>query len=202
MRAPRARRGARGAAPSKEDEATPSRRAPRRETSPGRPLSGGLPRSTATRRTVVARAADGLLLDSAGVGDPVAFVDKKGERHGPLADRASPQTHSPSRSPSGSAEDQCTCRSGLRRPASAPGTRFGHHRRQDGGATARCRRCLPGRPLAASTYLRARSKITSHSWPPIHPVWRRYSSVEYCRYAPSSRLASRASRHPRMRTYS
>ncbi len=44
--------------------------------------------------------------------------------------------------------------------------------------------------------LRARSRITSHFWAPIHPVWRRYSSVEYCRYAPSSRLASRAPRRP------
>ena len=39
--------------------------------------------------------------------------------------------------------------------------------------------------------LRVWSKITSHFWPPIHPVWR-YSSVEYCLYAPSLRLASRA----------
>ena len=39
-------------------------------------------------------------------------------------------------------------------------------------------------------------KITSRFWPPIHPVWRRCLSVEYCRYAPSSRRASRAPRRP------
>jgi len=37
--------------------------------------------------------------------------------------------------------------------------------------------------------LRVWSRITSHFKPPIHPVCRRFSSVEYCRYAPSSRLA-------------
>ena len=37
--------------------------------------------------------------------------------------------------------------------------------------------------------LRVWSRMTSHFKPPIHPVCRRFSSVEYCRYAPSSRLA-------------
>ena len=50
--------------------------------------------------------------------------------------------------------------------------------------------------------LRARARITSHFGPPMHPVWRRCSSVEYCPYAPSSRLASRAPRRPKMGTYS
>ena len=36
----------------------------------------------------------------------------------------------------------------------------------------------------------------------MHPVWRRCSSVEYCPYAPSSRLASRAPRRPKTGTYS
>ena len=48
-----------------------------------------------------------------------------------------------------------------------------------------------GRWLAVAAHV-TRSSMTSHFWPPIHPVWRRSSSVEYCRYAPSSRLASRA----------
>jgi outer membrane protein len=38
--------------------------------------------------------------------------------------------------------------------------------------------------------------------PPMHPGPRRCSSVEYARYAPSSRLAGRAPRRPRCRPYS
>ena len=33
--------------------------------------------------------------------------------------------------------------------------------------------------------------------PALHPVWRRCSSLEYSRYARSSRLATRAHRRPR-----
>ena len=37
--------------------------------------------------------------------------------------------------------------------------------------------------------LRARARVTAHFRPPIHPAWRRCSSVAYCRHAPASRLA-------------
>ena len=56
-------------------------------------------------------------------------------------------------------------------------------------------------PAALTAELWARSRITSHSWPPIHPVWRRSSSVKYCLDAPSSRLASRTPRRPKMQPY-
>ena len=49
--------------------------------------------------------------------------------------------------------------------------------------------------------LRARARITSPFRPPMYPVWRRCSSVEYCLYAPSSRLASRAPRRPKRGSY-
>ena len=60
-------------------------------------------------------------------------------------------------------------------------------------------------PAAASRLvrrLRARARTTSYVRPPRPPVWRRCSSVEYCPYAPSSRLASRAPRRPTTGTYS
>ena len=56
----------------------------------------------------------------------------------------------------------------------------------------------PSPPL----HFKSPRKKTSHFRPPMHPVRRRYSSVEYCPYAPSSRLASRAPRRPKMGTYS
>ena len=37
--------------------------------------------------------------------------------------------------------------------------------------------------------------------PPLHPGCRRFSSVEYYRYAPSSRLVNQAPRHPRCTSY-
>ena len=48
----------------------------------------------------------------------------------------------------------------------------------------------------------ARARITTHSWTPMHPVWRRCSSLTYPDMSPSSRLARRASRLPRADTYS
>ena len=50
--------------------------------------------------------------------------------------------------------------------------------------------------------LRARAKITTHSWTPIHPVWLRCSSVIYLDIIHFSRLARRAPRRPRMGIYS
>ena len=54
--------------------------------------------------------------------------------------------------------------------------------------------------LAASPRLRARSRIPSHFWPPIHPeaggVRPFFTGVEYCPNATSSRLVSRAPRRP------
>ena len=44
--------------------------------------------------------------------------------------------------------------------------------------------------------LRTLTQTNVPSWAPMHPVPRRYSSLAYSRYAPSSRLAGRASRRP------
>ena len=67
-----------------------------------------------------------------------------------------------------------------------------------GGAPTRAPR------LATPTVprLRALVRITSPSGPPTHPDCLRCSSVEGSDHSPSSRLASRASRRPRWRTYS
>ena len=54
-----------------------------------------------------------------------------------------------------------------------------------------------GHVKGRATDPRARSRITAHFWSPIHPAWRRCSSVAYCRYARSSRLANRAPRQPK-----
>ena len=43
---------------------------------------------------------------------------------------------------------------------------------------------------------RAQSRRTSHVWPPIHQVGRRYSSLGSCRSASSSHRASRVPRRP------
>ncbi len=53
-----------------------------------------------------------------------------------------------------------------------------------------------------NTHLRARAKITTHSWTPMHPVWLRCSSVIYPDIIHFSRLARRAPRRPRMGIYS
>ena len=50
--------------------------------------------------------------------------------------------------------------------------------------------------------LRARHGITVPFWPPMHPGGLRCSSLTDSRYARSSRLASRAPRHPVRHTYS
>ena len=54
-----------------------------------------------------------------------------------------------------------------------------------------------------SQTLRARARITSQFRPPMHPVWRRCSSVEYCPYAPSSAPCRAGASTPsvRRRTY-
>jgi hypothetical protein len=51
------------------------------------------------------------------------------------------------------------------------------------------------------SHLRVRARITSPVWTPIHPVWRRCSSVSYEEYAQSSRLARQASHHPNRGSY-
>jgi len=41
-------------------------------------------------------------------------------------------------------------------------------------------------------------ETTAPFWTPMHPAWRRCSSLTYARYARSSRLAMRAPRRPEM----
>ena len=49
---------------------------------------------------------------------------------------------------------------------------------------------------AIGTTVRTLTQTNVPSWAPMHPVPRRYSSLAYSRYAPSSRLAGRAPRCP------
>src|SRR5712664_2426323 len=54
----------------------------------------------------------------------------------------------------------------------------------------------------SKTDLRARQRITSTFWTPMHPAGLRCSSLAYARYARSSRLAGRAPRRPECKRYS
>ena len=62
------------------------------------------------------------------------------------------------------------------------------------------------RSVTANAQLRAHARTTSHFGPPMHPeaggVRPFFTGVEYCAYAPSSRLANRAPRRPKTGTYS
>ncbi len=72
------------------------------------------------------------------------------------------------------------------------------------GRRRRMGRARPTRPSPASGRCRSWSARTRNPWwkcrcirRTMHPAWRRCSSVEYSRYSPSSRLASRAPRPSR-----
>ena len=86
-----------------------------------------------------------------------------------------------------------------RRPSPACRQRQAHRRHQSAVAPAAShpdRRAVPRR--GARGALRARTRITPPSGPPIHPGWRRCSSVEYPGYSPSSRLAGQSPRPPNL----
>jgi len=56
-------------------------------------------------------------------------------------------------------------------------------------------------PSGSSIRLRARARITTNSWTPIHPVWLRCKSLIYLDMTHSLRLARRAPRRPRIGIY-